>query len=186
MSEAEQPAGVTMPGAHGHAEHLEVWPDAGITETAKKVPVWLVVLYIGFAVGLVVPFLHQFYWHSEGYPRYGPNYPHLADSEQYPDKVTPKIEMQAQLTWQVGKEAVLLLRASGGRVGRTWEILSDDANQPSLPPGVKLDATKDGMALVGTPTQAGLYTVHLLCRSGAAETDKVIEITVEDGAAPEG
>ncbi len=188
MSEAhatavDHGAAAGHPGTeHGHGEHLEVWPDAGITETAKKVPLWLVILYFGFAAGMTYGYSQQFIFHADNYPKYGPNYYALEDNAQYPDAINPIIDLPRTQTWHVGEESMMLLRATGGRVGRVWSAVDVDGQSP-LPPGVEMKQTKNGFALVGTPTQAGEYSVELICRSGSGEARHVLEINVEDRSA---
>ncbi|MCC6573399.1 MAG: hypothetical protein IT462_06365 [Planctomycetes bacterium] len=185
MSEAHATAhGHAGETAHGHGEHLEVWPDAGITEYAHGEPVhlWLIVVYIVLGTGMVVAYLHQFFWHSEGYPKYGPNYAQMTDNDQYPDKINPKIDMPRELIWRVGEESTLLLKATGGRVGRVWSVIQDDPNKPGMPPGVEMKQTKLGFALVGTPTEAGEFVVHLMCKSGSGWAEHTLLLTVEEAA----
>ncbi len=171
---------------HHHEEHLEVWPDAGITETAKPLPWWLLVLAIGFSCGLFMAYWNQFVNHSMGYPKFGPGYDFLSEEAQYPGKINPVITTTGKSTFTRGKEGVLMLEAVGGRVGQRWELV--DGN---LPPGVAITLlteqitpagtrTSPGVALFGTPSKAGEFTFTLRCISGQGYADKQITIEVEE------
>jgi hypothetical protein len=159
----------------GHEEHLEIWPDAGITETAKPVMWWLIVLYIGFAGGLCLSYWHQFVDHTQGFPKFGPGWLHISEEQQYPGKIDPVITTGASVTWIVGQETELALVAEGGRVGQVWNVVED---QGALPPGVSIMDVEAGVALKGTPTKAGEYRFTLRCDSGQGSAQKVIAITV--------
>lgn len=180
MSDAHSQAAHSHGEHHEHEEHLETWPDAGITETAKAVPMWLIAVYLVMASGMVVAYLDQFFWHSDGYPKYGPGYAQVTENEQFPDKITPKIELASTVTWRAGEQAQLLLKASGGRVGRIWSL---GAEGGALPPGIEMKQVKTGFALAGTPTAAGEYNVRLVCRSGSGEAQHDLTIVVEEAAA---
>jgi hypothetical protein len=161
-------------GQAGHHEHLEVWPDAGITETAYPVHWWLVVLYFCFAAGLSTAYYHQFVGHTLGYPKFGPGYFYKSEEQQYPGKVEPVITTAGEFNWTVGQEVKnVFLTAEGGRVGRNWHI-----GEGSLPPGVEISGTEAGTALAGTPTKAGEFHFKLVCTSGGVSAEKSITINV--------
>lgn len=183
MSEAAAHADTDQ---HGHEEHLEVWPDAGITETAKPLPWWLLVLAIGFSCGLVMAYWNQFINHTMGYPKFGPGYFFLSEEAQYPGKINPVITTAGKVTFTQGKEGILMLEADGGRVGKTWEIVDGQ-----LPPGVTIadiregqtaagTKTSPGTAVIGTPKVAREYTFTVRCNSGQGYADKQITIEVEE------
>lgn len=171
--------------AHDHEEHLEVWPDAGITETAKPLPWWLFLVACGFALGMFNAYWNQFVEHAVEFPKYGHGYPYLSEEQQYPGKINPTITTQGEVTFTLGKEGALMLEASGGRGGKSWRITEGE-----LPPGIVLRqtgetnaadgaATQSGMALTGTPTKAGEYSVTVRCDSGSGYAEKQIIINVE-------
>ncbi len=171
---------------HSHEEHLEVWPDAGITETMKPLPWWLLLIAMGFTLGMLNAYWNQFVEHAVEYPKFGAGYLHLTEEQQYPGKINPTITTQGTVTFFTGKEGALMLEAAGGRGGKLWSV-----SEGELPPGITLldtgesvssegAATTSGMALIGTPTKAGDYTVTLRCDSGMGYAEKQIVITVED------
>ncbi|KAA0217746.1 hypothetical protein EDM80_02640 [bacterium] len=160
---------------HSHEEHLEIWPDAGITETAKPVAWWLLLLYIGFTAGLCMAYWNQFVEHEVGYPKFGAGWLHKSEEQQFPGKIDPVIRTQAEATWQVGQEAELVLRAEGGRGGQVWLLGDDDV----LPPGTAFVESEAGVAIAGTPTKPGEYRFTIFCHSGQGKGQKTITIEVK-------
>ena len=129
---------------------------------------------------------NQFVEHAVEFPKFGAGYLHLTEEQQYPGKINPTINTQGTVTFFTGKEGALMLEASGGRGGKIWTV-----SEGELPAGIELRdtghsvssegaATTSGMALIGTPTKAGEYTVTVRCNSGMGYAEKQIVITVED------
>jgi hypothetical protein len=173
------------PGHHDHEEHLEVWPDAGITETAKPLPWWLLLVAVGFTLGMLNTYWNQFIEHTVEFPKFGAGYLHLNEEQQYPGKINPVITTQSEVRFTVGKEGALMLEAKGGRGGKSWSVADGE-----LPPGMAIvetregttdngTATTSGTALLGVPSKAGDYTFTLRCKSGMGYTDRQITVTVE-------
>lgn len=184
MSEAAHHAQTEQ---HSHDEHIEVWPDAGITETAKPLPWWLFLIACGFTLGMLNAYWNQFVEHAVEFPKFGSGYLQLNEEQQYPGKINPVITTQGELHAKVGEESALMLEAEGGRSGRTWTLVKD---QGQLPPGMVIapskeiiteagTATVSGTAIWGTPTKAGDYTFTVRCTSGMGYADKQITIIVE-------
>ncbi|MCA8940024.1 MAG: hypothetical protein KDB07_09455 [Planctomycetes bacterium] len=67
-----------------HGQHLEVWPDAGITETNFMPPAWIWAAWIISAVSFTIAVSNQFWKQTEETPNFGPGWHAVESAENYP------------------------------------------------------------------------------------------------------